>query len=62
MIEVLKTMQTIIKIESRQEMTKSGAIRLVYKRKEYKPGHPDYEKELAFQHEYFKKNYIKKVT
>ena len=42
----VKTMQkTIIKLEPRVEVTPSGATRTVYRRREYKPGHPDYEKE-----------------
>jgi hypothetical protein len=37
---------TIIKLEPRVEVTPSGATRTVYRRREYRPGHPDYEKEL----------------
>ncbi len=49
-------MQTIIKMQPRTEVTPSGATRTVYRRVEYKPGHPDYEKEVKLAEEYFKEN------
>jgi len=56
---VNKTMQkTIIKLEPRVEVTPSGATRTVYRRREYKPGHPDYEKESKLKEEYIKNNFI----
>jgi hypothetical protein len=47
-------MQTIIKMEGRIEVTPPGARRTVYRRVEYHPGHPDYEKEKKLSDEYLK--------
>ena len=56
-------MQNIIKLEPRVEVTPSGAKRIVYRRREYRPGHADYEKELKLQKEYIKENgYLNKVS
>lgn len=55
-------MQTIIKLESREEMTLQGTFRTIYRRREFRPGHPDYEKELALQKEFVKtQGYLPKV-
>lgn len=56
-------MQKVIKLEPRQEVTPSGAMRTVYKRTEYRPGHPDYEEEKALSDSFLKskKNPIVKL-
>ena len=41
-------------MEPRIEVTPSGARRTVYRRKEIRPGDPEYEKELKAMMEYFK--------
>ena len=41
-------------MEPRVEVTPSGARRTVYRRKTFRPGDPDYKKELKLYEEYLK--------
>ena len=54
--------KTIVRLDSRVEIDTNGAMRTIYRRREFRPGHPDYEKELKAQQKYIKKNgYLPKV-
>lgn len=56
-------MKIIVKLESRVEIDSNGAMRTIYRRREYRPGHPDYEKELLLQAKFIKeKGYLPKVA
>lgn len=55
--------KTIVRLDSRVEIDSYGAMRTIYRRREFRPDHPDYEKELALQTEFVKKNgYLPKVA
>lgn len=47
--------QTITKVQTRNDFTKTGKIIPVYKVSKFKPGHPEYEKEVALRKEFLDK-------
>ena len=55
----MKTQQredTIIRLDNMTEQTPSGRTRTVYRKKVFRPGDPDYEKEKKLRDEFVSKN------
>lgn len=51
--------KTIVRLDSRVEIDSNGAMCTIYRRREFTPDHPEYDKELALQKEFLKKEFLK---
>lgn len=56
-------LKIIVRLDSRVEIDSNGAMRTIYRRKEFRPGHPEYQKELDLQNKFIQEEgYLPKVA